>query len=149
MKLKTCVGSSSDFSLFTSEPSSRQRVTKVCVCWRQVWWDVALTNQSSRYWWILIHLCKTISLTSLATTVNSIGAVDRPRVVLWTGRTGPEREKACTSWTDSELVCGSMRPWNLWRYPTPLPVARFLLSLVSPFWTTLCLGRCSRCSGPR
>ena len=74
-----CVGSSSDFSLFTSQPSSRQGATKVCVCWRQVWWDVSLTNQSSRYWWILIPLCKAISLTSLATTVNSMGAVDRPK----------------------------------------------------------------------
>ena len=46
-----------------------------------VWWDVALTNQSSRYWWILIPLCKAISLTSLATSVNSMGAVDRPEMV--------------------------------------------------------------------
>ena len=38
---------------------------------------VALTNQSSRYWWVLIPLWKAISLTSLATTVNC--AVDRPK----------------------------------------------------------------------
>ena len=41
-----------------------------------------------------------------------------------------------------------MRLWSLWMWPTPLSVGRFLLSLGSPFWTTLCLKRCSRCSGP-
>ena len=39
-------------------------------------WDVALTNQSSRYWWSLIPLCMAISFTSFGTTVNSMGAVD-------------------------------------------------------------------------
>ena len=31
-----------------------QITTRVCVCWRKVWWDMALTNQSSMYWSILI-----------------------------------------------------------------------------------------------
>ena len=31
-------------------------------------------------------------------------------VGLWTGRADPGCENACTSWTDCELVCGSMRP---------------------------------------
>ena len=39
---------------------------------------LALSNQSSSYWWILIPLCKAICLISLATTVNCMGAVDRP-----------------------------------------------------------------------
>ena len=43
----------------------------------QVPWDVALTNQSSGYWWILISLFCAISLTSFTTTVNSKGAVER------------------------------------------------------------------------
>ena len=63
------------------------------------------------------------------------------RVGLWTGRTDPGCENTCTTWTDCELVYGSTRPWSLWRRPTPLAVG-------SPFWMTLCLGRCSRCLGP-
>ena len=39
---------------------------------------LALTNQSSRYWWILMPFCIAINLTSFATTVNSMDAVDRP-----------------------------------------------------------------------
>ena len=39
----------------------------------------ALINQTSRYWWILIFLGRAMSLISLTTTVNSIGAMDRPK----------------------------------------------------------------------
>ena len=35
-KSKTCLGSSSDFSMFTSQLRSLQRATSVCVFWRQV-----------------------------------------------------------------------------------------------------------------
>ena len=49
------------------------------LCWRQTWWDVAFTNQSSKYWWIIIPLCLAISFNSFATTVSSMGAVDRPK----------------------------------------------------------------------
>ena len=36
------------------------------------------SDQPSRYWWILIPFYKVINLTSLATTVNIMSAVDRP-----------------------------------------------------------------------
>ena len=77
-KVEDLLGSSSDFPKFTSQPNSWHIFTRSCVCWRQTWWDVALTNQSSRYWWILIALCMAIGFTSFATTVNSKGAVDKP-----------------------------------------------------------------------
>ena len=36
MKSKTCLGYSSDFSMFTSQPRSWQRATSVCVCCQTV-----------------------------------------------------------------------------------------------------------------
>ena len=57
--------------------------TSSCVCWRQAWWDLALTNQS-RYWWILKSLCMAISFTSFGITVNS------------------------TEWQGLELVCPTL-----------------------------------------
>ena len=49
----------------------------ICVCWRQVWWDLTRTNHSSRYWWILISLCKAMTLSSLVTKVIFTSAVDK------------------------------------------------------------------------
>ena len=45
----------------------------------QAWWDLALTNQSSRYWWFLKSLCMAINFTSFGITMNSKGAVDKPK----------------------------------------------------------------------
>ena len=39
-----------------------------CICWRQAWWDLALTNQSSRYWWLLKSLCMAINFTCCGQT---------------------------------------------------------------------------------
>ena len=75
-KLEDLLESSSDFSTFTSQPSFWQISTSSRVCWRQAWWDLALRNHLSRYWWILIPMCRAINFTSFATTVNSMGAVD-------------------------------------------------------------------------
>ena len=52
----------------------------------QVWWDMTLTKQSSRYWQILILFYNAISLISFTTTLNSMGAVERPSVLLSIGR---------------------------------------------------------------
>ena len=49
------------------------------------------TSHLSKYWWIIIPLCMAISFNSLATTVSSMGAVDRPK--------------------DSALNC-YVRPWT-------------------------------------
>ena len=85
------------FQKFTSQPSSWHIFTRSWVWWRQTWWDLALTNQSSRYWWIFISLCMAISFHFFVTTVNSMGAVDRPkgRALNWYVR----------PWT-----------WNLWYF---------------------------------
>ena len=62
-----------------ANPVADTLFTRSCVCWRQVWWDLALTNQSSRYWWLLTSLCMAIRFTSFGITVNSKGAVDKPK----------------------------------------------------------------------
>ena len=78
-KSKTCLGSRSEFSKFTSQPKFWHIFNRTWVCWRQIWWDLALTNQSSRYRWIITPLYTAISFTSFAITVNSMGAVDNPK----------------------------------------------------------------------
>ena len=62
--------------------------TRSCECWRQAWWELALTNQSSRYWWLLKSLCMAINFTCFGITVNSKGAVDNPngRALSWYAR---------------------------------------------------------------
>ena len=62
--------------------------TRSCECWRQAWWELALTNQSSRYWWLLKSLCTAINFTCFGITVNSKGAVDKPngRALNWYAR---------------------------------------------------------------
>ena len=37
----------------------------------------------SRYWWILIPLCKVTSLTFIVTTVSSMGAVEQMKGSAW------------------------------------------------------------------
>ena len=61
-----------------ANPVADTLFTSSCVFWRQAWWDLALTNQSSRYWWLLKSLCMAIKFTSFGITVNSKGAVDNP-----------------------------------------------------------------------
>ena len=131
MKLKTCFGSSSDFSLFISQPSSRQR-------W--VWWDLALTNQSSRNWWILIPFCKASvwPLWPLLWTPWELWTGQR--VVLWTVRADPGRENVLDWLWIGMWQYASLKSMEVNHSPAGRKV------LVSPFWTILCLGRCSRCS---
>ena len=40
-----------------ANPVADTLFTSSCVFWRQAWWDLALTNQPSRYWWPLKSLC--------------------------------------------------------------------------------------------
>ena len=52
----------------SANPVADTLFTSSCVCWRQAWWDLALTNQSSRYWWLLKSLCMAINFTCCGQT---------------------------------------------------------------------------------
>ena len=69
----------------SANPVADTLFTSSCVCWGQAWWDLALTNQWSRYWWLLKSLCMAINFTCFGITVNSKGAVDKPngRALNW------------------------------------------------------------------
>ena len=72
----------------SANPVADTLFTSSCVCWRQAWWDLALTTQSSRYRWLLKSLCMAIHFTCFGITVNSKGAVDKPkgRALNWYAR---------------------------------------------------------------
>ena len=119
--------------MFTNQPNSWHIATRVYVsCW-QVWWDLTLTNQSYRYWWILIPF---FVIQLIWPTLSPLWIPWEPwteqMVVIWTGRNDPD-----ISWTDFERVSRSRHPSNLWKLPSLQPGGRSLLLPLSPFLISL------------
>ena len=116
-KVEDLLGSSSDFSKFTSQPNSWHIFTRSCVCWRQaggMW--LSPTSHLGTGGFLYPSVWPSVSTPLLLQWTPWVQWTDR-KTVLWTGMSDPGHEISDISKTVPVLIYGSRR---LWGNPFPL-----------------------------